>query len=273
LKTRTFKSAALAWLGLSLTILAGVVHAQATTSVTRTVTMEYDAYGQVARETVEPDDPALKVVTDYGRDPTYGVVTSRTRSWRDPATRADQSRVIETLGYDAKKRFATTVTNAKTQSETRTYDEGSGAMLTLTGPNQLSTVWQYDGWGRKTRQTEADGTASTWAYRQCVDSCQTSTGGTAVSVVVTQSWSGSAQTQVPTEAFGDTLGREIQTRSWSFDGRAVLTERAYDGLGRLAGSAPPRFAGSTAVWTYQDHDDLGRVTRVRQPNAAGSVSV
>src|SRR5204862_2605494 len=113
---RAVKNTAATLFGLAI---AGIVQAQATTTVTRTINIDYDAFGQVVRQTVEPNDPALKLVTDYVRDPTYGVVTRRSNTWRDPASNTDQTRIVETLSYDARKRFATWVANAKSQGETR----------------------------------------------------------------------------------------------------------------------------------------------------------
>lgn len=43
------------------------------------------------------------------------------------------------MGYDAQRRFATTITNPLTQSETRAYDARFGTLTSLTGPNSLTT--------------------------------------------------------------------------------------------------------------------------------------
>src|SRR5437762_13213997 len=85
---------------LLMVAMAGTAHAQATTIVTRTATYDYDAYGQVVQQTVEPNDPLYKVVTVLGRDPTYGVVNTRTLNWHDPVSNTDKSRTVETLSND-----------------------------------------------------------------------------------------------------------------------------------------------------------------------------
>ena len=239
-------------------------HAQSS-SVTRTVTFEYDLIdGLLKKEIVEPDDPTYRVSTEYERN-AHGAITKRTTTWQDPLGEGAKTR-IETTGYDAKSRFATAVTNAKGHTETRVHDEGTGNLTSLTGPNSLATTWQYDGWGRQTRETRADGTATSTAYRKCIDACSFG----AIAVRITQNWSGASQTTVPNEEFSDALGRTVRSRSWSFDGSAVLEERAFDAAGRLEKAARPRLATAAPVWTFYDRDAIGRVTQIRAPHASGS---
>lgn len=262
-------SAAVALLALPL-----LSQAQSTTTVVRTVQVEYDAYGQVLRETVEPNDAALKLVTEYARLPVggvdYGLVSSKTVKWTDPVSATLQTRVVQSLTYDAQGRFPLTTTNALNQPETRSYSDANGNVLTLLDVNNLTTSWQYDSWGRKTRETRPDNTATTWAYRQCVDSCSITT-TTAVNVVITQNWSGTSQTTVPSETFNDARGREVMTRSWGFDGSAIVAEKLYNAQGYVASIGRPRFqATSTAVWTHYLRDALGRVDQIQHPNSTGS---
>src|SRR5207244_2654231 len=66
--------------------------------------------------------------------------------------------------------FATTNTNALGHSETKTYDPRFGAVAGLTGPNNLSTSWSYDSFGRKSSESRADGTSTAWSYTRCADS-------------------------------------------------------------------------------------------------------
>ena len=245
-----------------------------TTTVTRVVSYEYDAYGQLKKETVQPDDPALRLSTEYTRAPVggrdFGLVSAKTLTWLDPASGTTQTRVVQSTGYDALGRFALTQTNAKSQTVTSDFDPATGLVLGTTDANALTTNWRYDGWGRKTSESRADGTATTWAYRQCVDSC-----GWAVSVVVTQQWAGlggagQAQTAVPKEDLADRLGRTVLGRTWGFDGTAVITETAFTVQGYTDSVARPRFQGASPVWTYYERDEIGRVNKIRSPAPDGS---
>ena len=248
-------------------LLLGVAQAQ-----TRTVTYSYDAYGALAQEVVEPsgDINTVKVTTNYIRDDAIGgstgVLTQTQIVYHDPQTGLDVTRNVQTLTYDPKYRYAATVSNAKGQSESRTYDEGTGNLLSLIGPNSLTTSWQYDGWSRKVKETRADGTSTTYAWRQCIDTCLDG----AVTVAITQNWYGSSQTTVPSEAFSDSLGRAVLTRTWGFAGTAILAERVFNAQGRLDHRSRPYFAGASAYWSYLFYDPIGRVTQVQTPNAAGT---
>jgi YD repeat-containing protein len=44
---------------------------------------------------------------------------------------------------------------------TKTFDTKTGNVLTLTGPNGLTTTWEYDALGRQAKETRADGTTTT----------------------------------------------------------------------------------------------------------------
>lgn len=252
-------------LAAALWLLHHPAQAQSVSTVTRVESFAYDAYGTLTRHTVEPGNATYQVVTDLVPN-AFGLVDTRTTSWQDPLSGAAVSRV-EGSGYDPRFRFETSHTNAKGQSESRTYHDGLGAVLTHINVNNLTTTWQYDGWGRKARETRADSTATTWSYRKCVDSCLDG----AVSVKITQNWYTTSQTTVPTEEFTDTLGRPVLTRSWGFDGTAILKEKVYDSLGRVQKTARPRFAAASPVWTFYDQRDaIGRVTQIRAPSKTGS---
>ncbi|MBB5383016.1 MULTISPECIES: RHS repeat-associated core domain-containing protein [unclassified Janthinobacterium] len=60
--------------------------------------------------------------------------------------------------------FPGTASNAKGQSESRSFDPRFGSAVSLVGPNQLTTNWQVDDFGRTVRELRADGTSSVTAY-------------------------------------------------------------------------------------------------------------
>ena len=123
---------------LLLTSLSSAAVAQTTTTVTRVVSYDYDAWGQLKKETTQPDDPALRVVTEYARAQVggadFGLVSAKTLTWVDPASGTTQSRVVQSLTYGAQGRFALTQTNAKQQTVTSSFDAVSGAVLSVQQP-------------------------------------------------------------------------------------------------------------------------------------------
>ncbi len=258
------------WSALALAGLSSAAVAQTTTTVTRVVAYEYDAFGQVSKETDQPDDATLRVVTTYTRTPVngvdFGLISAKTLTWLDPASGTTPPPLpVQSLTYDTQGRFALTETNALAQTITRSYDPATGVVLSQRDIDQLTTSWQDDAWGRKTRETRPDGTATSLAYQQCVDSCDW-----AVSVVVTQQWQGTNQITVPSEGFTDRRGRTTQTRTWGFDGTAVVTQTTFDANGYTSTVARPRFQGAASVLTSYFRDAIGRVNRIQSPAPDGS---
>src|SRR5207237_6570099 len=85
---------------------------------------------------------------------------------------------ITTYTYSTDQRFIATTTKvlnpadptgALNQSDIQTDDGRFGSLASLQGPNQLSTGWTYDGLGRKTLETRADGTKTKWEYVFCTN--------------------------------------------------------------------------------------------------------
>src|SRR5436305_275957 len=89
-------------------------------SGTRTSSFAYDsATGLLTQEVVEPNTSALRLETDYVYD-AFGNKTAVTVSGVDIVTRGS------TTTYDTKGEFATTNTNALSQSESWVYDPRFG---------------------------------------------------------------------------------------------------------------------------------------------------
>jgi RHS repeat-associated protein len=156
---------------VSLVVGAGSAHAQTLTE-TRTSSFTYRAAdGLLESETVEPDSPDLCVKTVYGYDAVGNRKTSTVQSCagvqaqygfvtRSASTDYEQYS-ITVLGAAVTvpaNTYATRATNALSQSETRRYDPRFGSVVSQTGPNGLTTTWTLDDFGRKVRETAADGT-------------------------------------------------------------------------------------------------------------------
>jgi YD repeat-containing protein len=272
---------ALVLLAAAASVLAG--------SQTRTSGFDYDpATGLLVKEIIEPDDPNLCLVTTYTYDAfgnkasattrncngsPYGagvyaeaaaptgnaVFTPRTSS----STYAAGSVVAggTTFNYPAGQ-FATSSTNALTQSETRNFDPRFGAAVSLTGPNGLTTTWSYDGFGRKTTEARADGTSTTWA----INLCGTCPAGGTYSVAVTATGAPNSTT------YYDTLNRAFRTEVQGFDGTLVRKDTQFDSLGRVSQVSRPYYSTATPVYTVFTYDILGRVLTQTEPNNAVTTS-
>jgi RHS repeat-associated protein len=253
--------------------------APAVASITRETARTFDAWGAVASETVQPNDPLLRLQTTYTLDAAYGVVNKVSQTWTDPVTAQAVSRDTATYGYDTRKRFATQTADAlgnltAGNFTARDYEDRSGLATRETDSNGVITTWEYDAWRRKTRETRADGTYTTWAYKTCVSSC-----GTATTVTVTQHWAtpggGAAeQSVVPTEEFFDPHKRSVLRRSWDYAGAETYSDSIYDLKGRLSDTSAvhtlaQRNAG-TVGWAKTTYDDLGRKTSVKTTKADNS---
>jgi RHS repeat-associated protein len=265
----------------------------------------YDATsGLLNAETVEPTSlvPAnigLCVATTYVRDG-YGNKTSATTANCAGTVPAQQQFTTRTstTSYAAQTvavagfvppagMFATKVTNALNQSETRTYDGRFGTMASLTGPNQLTTSWTVDAFGRKTKELRADGTSTVTAY------CYLS-GGTLSSSLSNSSTGHSpadpiscpapASGEAPADAaffthsephdstgakmgpytrvYSDRLGRQLRVVTQGFEaastpggsGGAIYADTRYDANGVARVKTQPYFVSNSSSTTTGSQD-------------------
>lgn len=268
--------------------------AQAATA-TRTSAFEYDpATGLLSKEIVEPNNSNLCVVTTYGYDSFGNVTNTTTRNCAGSsgeevaaAPSGDaifQSRTSTTAYSTAAPnygRFPTTSTNALNQSETKAFDSKFGGVTSLTGPNGLTTTWTYDGFGRKTLETRADGTKTKWEYILCSGvgsgsaSCPT-VGSTAAKYyvqVTPLAADGVTPNGAWTRTYFDMLGREIRAETRSFSNVSIYSDTEYDSIGRAWRTSRPYLAGATPQWTTLSYDVLSRVVEQINPDhTAGTPS-
>jgi YD repeat-containing protein len=225
-------------------------------AATRSTSFEYDGNGLLKKEMVQPGD-ALALSTSYSYDSKGNRITVVSNGH-------GLSGRTSTSSYDSSGMFATSITNALGHTETRSYHRQLGVVNSLTGPNGLTTSWQYDTFGRKTRESRADGTITTW-QRKLGYQCPQRHTATVWCLILNQTGMGQSSTQF------DKLGRQIRTVSTGFDGTAVITDKEYDFLGREKRVSQPYFVGDTVHWTTSFYDDLNRVTRVETKGPKGNM--
>ncbi|TFW09524.1 hypothetical protein E4K72_05625 [Oxalobacteraceae bacterium OM1] len=238
-------------------------------SISRSTSFTYDpSTGLLQTESLEPGNSAFQLQTTYDRSGNmFGLANRKTLSWTDPSTGAAVSRTVSDITYDAKGRFAVTVKNALNQAETRSYHAGTGALLSMTGPNNLTTSWTVDGFGRTQVERRADGNETRQYFKQCQGDCPAG----AVTASITDSFHGTDRIAVPSVVYGDSAGHVVRTLTWGFDGRTVVADQRFDSQGRLYEADQPRFStDASRLAKRQLYDDLGRVTSVTTVNEAGA---
>lgn len=237
-------------------------------SATRTSAFEYDATtGFVTAESIEPNDPQLLLRTVYTYDG-FGnktsVTVSDSGSNEYPITTATSTTSYDYAALASTGIYTVTHTNAKGHVETQVIDAQFGKPLSLTGPNGLTTQWQYDGFGRQITEIRADGTQTTLALVWCDSSCA---GVVNAVYKATSETSGAA----PVSVYYDSLGRELRSESLGLDGTGdtaepIYKDTQYNALGQITRVSRPYFAGDTPQWADYLYDALGRVWKETAPD-------
>ncbi len=278
--------------------------------------------GLLKSETVEPDRPDLCVVTTHAYDDFGNRVSSTTANCAGASAGASFTARTTSTAYGAMSvtvagktvvvpagTAASSLTNAKNQSETHLVDPRFGKGVSLTGPNQLTTAWTLDDFGRAVQAINPDGTEADTAYcylsGKGVDTSSNSTGAgglagcdslqtglsgsipvDAVMFVYAATFKGSAQIGPATVVFSDRAGRKLRTLTEGFDdasqpsaARLVAQDIEYTPLGVQSVSTQPYFIGLGASTssgtgargaTRTEVDALGRPVRLYVRDDRGS---
>lgn len=200
--------------------------------------------------------------------------------------------------------FPDTSSNAKGQSESKSFDPRFGAGRSLVGPNQLTTSWQVDDFGRPVRELRADGTSSITAY--CiVGAWQLDSSSNSAECAALAFGTGEQPTEAaslthsePRDANGaksgpftrtylDRAGRKIRSVTEAFDGasqvggrsRLIVQDTDFNEYGAVAVATQPYFldtqasvAGGAAKsygMSTTSYDATGRPTAVYVRDAKG----
>lgn len=242
-------------------------------SIARSIDYTYDGLDQVATETREKGDATLETITTYGRN-AFGLVTSTQLNYFDRTQALRRNVSVAKMTYTSNGRFPATITNALKHTETKMFDARHGAVTSVKDPNGLTTSMQYDGFGRKTKQSMPDGTEIYTYQKQCGNACPTN----AVNVLVQDSMRGDVRVAVPSLVFSDSSAHPVRTVTWGFDGRMIGSEVIYDSQGRAFETYQAEFVGDmVGTFINKDsvlvarnfYDDLGRVTIVESTGTSG----
>ncbi|MEO1518791.1 MAG: FG-GAP-like repeat-containing protein [Bacteroidota bacterium] len=234
----------------------------------------YNSKGQLTSKIDYFGEPK-QVTTTYGYN-TMGNVTSETLSASGMSARQT------TQGYDSKGRFVTTMTNPMGYSESATYDIKWGEKLSVTGIDGLTSTFEYDAFGRRTKTTLPTGVVINESHPFFLSSSYGSTYYHHIS-----------QAGKPDQWFYfDKLGRRIRHHRRSFSNAIVMEIWTHDSRGRLKTARAPYKSGETTFTTTYSYDNYNRrtsevnpfgtttysysysggIAKITKTNAAGQVS-
>jgi RHS repeat-associated protein len=238
---------------------------------TRTVahTMDY-ANCRATVETIEPNDTRLKATTTFGFD-ACGNTNSVSVVGLDKTGAALPARLTKSNFSYTTSRCALPeqVTNALNQSTVTAYNYNLGLVSSETDPNGITASWLYDNFGRKTKETRADGTYTTYTYSDCVAA---SCWGVADLRFLVYSYAySSAGTQLRVdERFYDGLDRQRYDELNRVLGVMDTQIVSYDSLGRKTEVTLPYSTSSNGYHIYS-YDIANRPTEDDLYNASGAI--
>jgi RHS repeat-associated protein len=228
-------------------------------SKTRGWEYRYDSRGlleSVLRLSYDGPHTELQHKTTFTRN-TYGNI----EQVLEEVTSSAPSRTT-TITYDADQIFPLTVTNALGHVSKLRFDARWGAPVTVADANGIAVQHAYDDLGLLTLSSDPSGT-SAYTYSNVLASTDTPAGHIEPRVQVTverQGLDGSHGGSSVKEL--DNYGRIVRSRTEGFGGTEVVSEVAYDPLGRVLAQAFPRAVDAATVPTMSfTYDHLGRVVR------------
>jgi RHS repeat-associated protein len=210
---------------------------------------------------LQPGDPQWQVTTALGYDG-FGNVNSQT------VTGTGMSARTIGVNWGATGQFPVSVTNALSQVTQKGWDYALGVQTSETDPNGVQVSWQYDAFGRKSRENRPDGTYSTVTPYLCTAWAGACNGWSNRIYRIDQRSYDSAGTQIAWAlTFHDPFDRMADREVLNRDGNIVNERWIFDALGRLQSqSTPARLgAGESFFYTNFTYDLANRVTQASRP--------
>jgi RHS repeat-associated protein len=228
-------------------------------SITRTSDLSWDASAcRLTQEVIEPGHATLQVTRALGYDG-FGNLNS------DSVTGVGMTARTTTANWGTTGQFPTSVTNALSQTTNKTWNYSIGMQASETDPNGIIISWQYDDFGRLSRENRPDGTATTRTYNNCPGPsfCGYSTLRYYIDTRVLDTASSVVNS---THQYFDAFDRLRFHEPLLVTGSRAETIIEYDALGRVAQRSSPHLTTSI-YWTQFQYDLLNRVTQVSRPTS------
>jgi RHS repeat-associated protein len=218
-------------------------------------------------EQVVESGSAYQFDTKYGYDPSFGTLTS------EIVTGASMAARTTSIAWGTTGQFPTSTTNALNQASHISFDPNTGQILSVQDPNGTTASWQYDPFGRKSKETRPDGTYTLFSYNDCV----TWGGGGCLHgphalAMAHNIYGTTGVVQSNGTDWFDQFDRPIIKNVMNIAGAYDRTDTRYDNLGNISQqSMPCAYSGVLTACTYWNtftHDSLNRLTESQRPISA-----
>jgi len=203
----------------------------------------YDGNGNLASQTMFSGLP--KAITNNYAHNGFGNVTQTTT-----AAAGVNTRIVNST-WDSRGRYALTKqtgSSAVSRSESFTYDDKWGKVLSHTSTDCLNTTFEYDGYGRLKKTNLPDNYSITTSLNWDVS-------GDNVFYEFTSIPGGSPSTKV----WYDKLGRQTKKQTAGFNNQWLTQLTTYDAKGNVASGTNNYYSGETPLTTTNSYDNYNRL--------------
>lgn len=218
-------------------------------------------YCRVDSVVVEPEVSQWSVTTALGYD-SFGNINSQAVTGASMSTRTTQ------VNWGSAGRFPETITNALSQQTQQGFRYDLGLQSSITDPNNLTTSWTYDDFGRRTLETRPDGTKTS----SSLDACPTC--DARVRYRFQDLWKRVDNSVIrTTNRYFDQFDRLLYLYKQLPGGAYSIISVNFDSRGRTTRNHNPRWSGGAAngYWATE-YDALDRVTAEKLFTAAGALN-
>jgi RHS repeat-associated protein len=241
--------------------------APGTPAITRTVEYQPDYVNcRENQQVVEPGNTTYAVTQVYDFDAFGNVKTVS-------ATGAKMTQRQSTIDWGATGQVPMITRDPSGATAQFNYDFRYGLPSSVTDPNNLTTSWIFDNYGRQIQENRPDGTSTAWNWPASI-SCQPPyTGCGLLRNVVLRHDLDTANNTISTSTVElDPLDRPFELEYVNLTGSASTVEIRYDSLGRIASQSAPFIWGATQYFETYYYDALNRITHAQRPVSAANSS-
>jgi RHS repeat-associated protein len=219
---------------------------------------EYDTFtGSLLKEISNPDsDDKTKTVKTYQYDSWGNITKSEVTAWNGKEM---ETRATHTI-YDASGKFIIRTIDALGAEATTEYEPSRGLVMKKTDINGLTTRFEYDEFGRMTKQVFPD---SNWIKKDY----KLFSANIAPDFPIQYAYAIYQQSSLnpPAVEFYDRNDRKIAYLSQGFDERKIYILYKYNSQGLLEKESTPAYLNETAQYSTYEYDYFGRHVKSTLP--------